>query len=107
MDNLRKTLEDTFLYQFIKKNLKLIEFPIIYFRFFIKKIGILFCNILTNVLNVDAVTDDEKRMVISNITSIFNVFISVLITYNWFFLMFYENDGSKIKTFEIILKFII
>jgi hypothetical protein len=101
VDNLRKTLEDTFLYQFIKKNLKLIEFPIIYFRFFIKKIGILFCNILTNVLNVDAVTDDEKRMVISNITSIFNVFISVLITYNWFFLMFYENDGSKIKTFEI------
>jgi hypothetical protein len=93
-------IKDSIVYRLLIKYLKMIEFPVIYFRFFIKKLGIIYCNVLGYVFETK-VSDDEKKLVISKMSSILSVLISVLITYNWFFLMFYESDGIKIKTFEI------
>ena len=72
-----------------------IEYPFIHYRYFFKKVGIAFCRALTNIMGAPESTDDEKRLVISKMGSIFSLLISVLITYNWFFMMFYKFQGER------------
>ena len=92
--------------QFIIQNLRVIEFPFIYWRWFVKKIGIMWCNLIYTVSSsfykekYSHPTDYEKRMVIANMNSLLSFLFSVLITYNWFFLMYYEFNGEKIITFD-------
>jgi outer membrane biosynthesis protein TonB len=91
--------------QFIIQNLRIIEYPFIYWRWFIKKIGIMWCNLVYTIISsfykkkYSPPTDDEKRLVIANMNSILSFLFSVLITYNWFFLMYYDFNGEKINTY--------
>jgi len=91
--------------QFIIQNLRVIEYPFIYWRWLIKKIGIMWCNLIYTISSsfykekYSHPTDYEKRMVIANLNSIVSFLFSVLITYNWFFLMYYNFNGEKINTY--------
>jgi hypothetical protein len=91
--------------QFIIQNLRVVEYPFIYWRWFIKKIGILWCDLVYTVTSsfykekYSPPTDDEKRLVIANMNSLLSFLFSVLITYNWFFLMYYDFNGEKINTY--------
>jgi hypothetical protein len=91
--------------QFIIQNLRVVEYPFIYWRWFIKKIGILWCDLVYTATSsfykekYSPPTDDEKRLVIANMNSLLSFLFSVLITYNWFFLMYYDFNGDKINTY--------
>lgn len=91
--------------QFIIQNLRVVEYPFIYWRWFIKKIGIMWCDLVYTVTSsfykekYSPPTDDEKRLVIANMNSLLSFLFSVLITYNWFFLMYYDFNGEKINTY--------
>jgi len=101
--------ENSFV-QFIIQNLRIIEFPFIYWRWFIKKIGIMWCNFIYTVTSsfykekYSHPTDYEKRMVIANMNSLVSFLFSVLISYNWFFLMYYDFNGDKINTYNLSVK---
>lgn len=84
----------------------IIEYPFIYWRWLIKKLGIFWCNLMYTLISsfynnkYNHPTDDEKRLVISNFNKILSFLFSILITYNWFFLMYYNFNGEKIKTYK-------
>ena len=93
------------IFQFIKENLKYIEYPFIYFRWLEKKIGIKLYEGLAKIQNVKLLdknqTDTEIRFVNSIISKIFSLLITIFVTYNWFFLMFYEDNNQRIICWNI------
>ena len=93
--NIMKNIRSNYLYRLIRDNLKYIEFPFIYYRWIVKKIGIGFCRLIAKTQRLEnPPTEEEERLVISKMGSVFSLLISILITYNWFFLMFYEYSDK-------------
>ena len=94
--NIINNIKSNVLFRIVADNFKYIEFPFIYYQWFVKKIGILLCRIITKSQQIKTPpTEDEQKLVISKIGSVFSFLISILITYNWFFLMFYEYEGER------------
>lgn len=96
-ENIKESLESNAIFKFIKGNLKFVEYPFIYYKWIVKKIGIGFCRAATNIQVLPESTEDEKRLIITKMNAVFSLLISILVTYNWFFMMFYEYDGEKPK----------
>ena len=103
--DISKEMTENPIFQFIKENLKYIEYPFIYFRWLEKKIGIKLYEGLAKIQNVKLLdknqTDTEIRFVNSIISKIFSLLITIFVTYNWFFLMFYEDNNQRIIGWNI------
>ena len=105
LQDISNNLNSNPIFEFVQTNVKYVEYPFIYFKWLEKKIGIHLCKGITKIQKVADPTNDEMRIVNKNIASIFTLLISVLITYNWFFLMFYEYDNERIPTWKISSKY--
>ena len=103
--DISKEMTENPIFQFIKENLKYIEYPFIYFRWLEKKIGIKLYEGLAKIQNVKLLdknqTDTEIRFVNSIISKIFSLIITIFVTYNWFFLMFYQDNNERIIGWNI------
>jgi hypothetical protein len=85
-----------------QKFLKMVEYPTVYTEYFIKKIGIY----IGNILSTSTATDQEKKIIIKNLNILFTLTISIIIVYNWFFVLFYrDEENNKTKVFDVNYRF--
>jgi hypothetical protein len=101
-------LKENPIFQFIKENLKYVEYPYIYFRWLEKKIGINLYKGLAKLQNVKLLdkkqTEAEIRLVNDIISKIASLLITIFVTYNWFFMMFYQEHNQRMIGWRISSK---
>ena len=98
-------LKENPIFQFIKENLKYVEYPYIYFRWLEKKIGINLYKGLAKLQNVKLLdkkqTESEIRLINDIISKIASLLITIFVTYNWFFMMFYQEHNERMIGWKI------
>ena len=99
--DISNNVSDNPVFQIVKTNFKYIQYPFIYYKWLRQKLGIRVCKGITKLQKVKDPSEREMRLVNEKIGSILTLLISVFITYNWFFLMFYEYDDERITTWNL------
>lgn len=98
-------IKDNPFFKFIKENLKYVEYPTIYFRWLEKKVGIKLYEGLAKIQNIKlpdmGQVNAEMRYVNSVFSKLFSLILTFFVTYNWFFLMFYEHSEQRMSGWQI------
>jgi hypothetical protein len=106
IQDISNNISENPIFQFVKNNLKYIQYPFIYYKWSRQKLGIKICKGITTIQKVkNPPNDREMKLVNAKIGSILALLMSIFITYNWFFLMFYEFDSERIQTWNISSKY--